>query len=474
MTEYPTESGATETRHDGRNGGNRNETRMFRSFRHTETAAALLFLLNWLAWTVPLGILTGSACSLFLWLLDLVTQQRTGTPALLYLLPAGGAATGFLYHRFGQPADAGNNLIIDEIHEPEGRVPTRMAPLVLAGTLVTHLFGGSAGREGTAVQMGGSLAAWLGQLIPGTDRQTMQTLLMCGISGGFAGVFGTPAAGAVFGVEVLVAGRARTAALVPCMMAALISDRCCLAWGTEHTLYSVSAAALSGGHRYGAAGLHLLICVVGCAIGFGLVSRMFSEMQHTLQTLFQRMIKSPIWRPAVGGLIVILLVRLLGTRDFLGLGVSSDDTSAVTILSCFQAEGSHTWSWLWKLIFTVVTVASGFRGGEVTPLFFIGAALGNTLSGLLGVPADLFAALGFVSVFAGATNTPVACIIMAVELFGGDYTVCFAVSCVVACLFSGNTGIYGSQRIPDCKATGATMQPNETIRSIRQKRWAEK
>jgi H+/Cl- antiporter ClcA len=325
--------------------------------------------------------------------------------------------------------------------------------------------------------MGGSIAGIWGRLIPGLQRDDLKLVLMCGVSAGFGGVFGTPVAGAVFAVEMLAAGHFKLRAALPCLMAAMVSDRACAAWGTLHTVYPLlDSVRPPGTAQISHAALletGLLLRVVLAGILFGLASRLFSELTHAVQAGFKRFIRSPILRPVVGGCLVIVLVQLLGTTDYLGLGVTSADPKAVTILSCFHAGGAATWSWFWKILFTAVTIGSGFKGGEVTPLFFIGAALGNTLAVFSGAPADLFAAIGFVSVFAGATNTPLACTIMAVELFGGQYTVCFALSCLLAYVFSGNTGVYSSQGLPESKVDGTVMPDGTTIRSVRQNRQQE-
>ncbi|WP_437224902.1 voltage-gated chloride channel family protein [Planctomicrobium sp. SH661] len=405
-------------------------------------------MLKWIALAVPVGIITGSACALFLWLLDVVTVLRFQNPWLLYLLPIAGAAIGWMYHRWGRSVEAGNNLIIDEIHEPGGGVPWRMAPLVLIGTIITHLFGGSAGREGTAVQMGGSFASGLTRLIPGLSEQDVRCLLMAGIAAGFGGVFGTPVAGMIFAMEVLVVGRMHSIASLPCLVASIVSDQTCTAWGIQHTPYFIASVLPKG------SSLHLaplvpwtVFCTVLAGLAFGLLSLIFAELTHGLGRLFKSWIRWPILRPVIGGTIVIALVQLLGTRDYLGLGVTSPDEHAVTIVSAFQPGGAHSFSWFWKILFTAITLGSGFKGGEVTPLFFIGATAGNILAVHLGVPVDLFAALGFVAVFAGATNTPIACTVMAVELFGSEHLLYFMIACLTAYLASGQSGIYSSQRV---------------------------
>ena len=413
-------------------------------------------LLRWIVLVVPVAILAGSASAFFLWALDEVTRLRWEHGWLLFLLPLGGLAVGWLYHTYGRQAEAGSNLIMEEIHEPGGGVPGRMAPLVLVGTLVTHLFGGSAGREGTAVQMGGSLASVYARVCR-INPVTVRVLLMAGVAAGFGSVFGTPLTGAVFALEVLVVGRMQYDALIPVLVASVVGDYTCTAWGIHHAAYHLNFAGAAGTlHLFD--GL-LLGKVVLVAVLFGLASQLFAVLTHTLKERFTRLIAYAPLRPAVGGLLVVALVYLVGTRDYLGIGITSPNPGAVTILSAFQAGGAEPWSWGWKLLFTAVTLASGFKGGEVTPLFFIGATLGHSLAVLLGAPVDLFAALGFIAVFAGATNTPLACTIMGIELFGATHTVYFAIACAVAYLFSGHSGIYSGQRSGVAKKDAAWPPP---------------
>jgi H+/Cl- antiporter ClcA len=430
----------------------------------------LRLALQALALIVPMSVAVGSACAFFLWSLDGVTRVFFAHPWLVWLLPAGGVAVGLIYHWVGRVAEGGNNLIIDHIHEPGGGVPRRMAPLVLFGTLVTHLFGGSAGREGTAVQMGGSIASafckWLR-----LDAPTVRLMLMCGVAAGFGAVFGTPLAGAIFAMEVLTIGRVEYHALLPCLIASVAADWACHAWGIGHTHYVVSYLATS---EAPSAFFHLepwlLAKVVLASAAFGLASTLFAELCHRLSAFFKGAIAYPPLRPALGGALVIGLWLVAGTPDYLGLGVLPRDAHSLVIQTFFTSPEIHGWSWLWKLVFTAVTVSSGFKGGEVTPLFFIGAALGNALSGWLGAPPDLFAALGFVGIFAGATNTPVACTLMGIELFGATHAVYLAVSCFFAWFFSGHSGIYLSQRIAVPKMRGPALPPEISLRHAREDR----
>lgn len=391
---------------------------------------------------LPLAALAGSASAGFLWALEACTRLRWEHGWLLFLLPVGGFAVGWVYHVIGRDAEKGSNLIIEEIHRPGGGVPARMAPLVLIGTLLTHLFGGSAGREGTAVQMAGSLAGTYARLCRVSAGQ-IRVLLMAGIAAGFASVFGTPLTGAVFAMEVLVIGRMQYDALLPVLVAAVVGDLTCSAWGIHHTPYHIAVSEASGTPWH--LDLRLLGLTIVAAVAFGWASRVFVAITHTIKDQSARFISYPPLRPVLGGLVVIALVYLVGTRDFLGIGVTSPDPKAVTILSAFEPGGATPWSWWWKLLFTAVTLGTGFKGGEVTPLFFIGAALGHALAVPLGVPVDLFAGLGFIAVFAGATNTPLACTLMGIELFGGHFAVYFAVACFIAYVFSGKKGVYSAQ-----------------------------
>lgn len=403
---------------------------------------------------LTVAVITGSTVAFFLWALEKMTETQWRHPALLWALPLGGFAVGWLYHHFGKGSEKGNNLLIEEIHQPGGGVPLRMAPLVLLGTLVTHLFGGSAGREGTAVQMGGSIADGLARLFR-VAAENRRLMLMCGVAAGFGAVFGTPLTGAIFAMEVLVIGRMDYRALFPLLLASVAGDAVCSAWGIHHTIYQLDVPHSAGVHAVFNAPLLLKAAAAG--ICFGLASRLFASLTHGLQRGFARLIPWAPLRPFAGGILVIGLTLLLGTRDFLGLGVQAPPLGHVSILSSFSEGGAGAWSWLGKTLFTSVTISSGFKGGEVTPLFFIGSTLGHSLGVLLHEPVALFAALGFIAVFAGAANTPLACTLMGIELFGAHYAVCFGVACFAAYACSGHEGIYRAQRIGIAKKRTLTQ-----------------
>lgn len=408
----------------------------------------LKHIVRWTVLTAPVAIAIGSMVALFLWLLNWSIHFRFSHPWLLYILPLAGLVIWFVYKKWGGASDKGNNLIMEEIHTPGGGIPKRLTPLVLAATVVTHLFGGSAGREGTAVQIGGSIAQFFSKQfnLNATDTRIMLT---AGIAAGFGAVFGTPLAGAIFALEVLAVGRIQYDALLACLVAAIIGDLTVSAWGIHHTAYHIDIipATQNALSSYFHLDIQLLLKVIAAAVVFGITSRLFAQAVHAVKNTMNKFISAQWFVPVIGGVLIIALTLIIGKPDYLSLGVDAEYPGAVTIPSAFHLNGADTWSWLWKTIYTAITLGSGFKGGEVTPLFYIGATLGNTLSQLMDAPVSLFAALGFIAVFAGATNTPLACTIMGVELFGGEYVLLFAIACFTAYFFSGKTGIYGAQRI---------------------------
>jgi H+/Cl- antiporter ClcA len=413
-----------------------------------KTLTVLRSLVRWFLLTAPLAITVGSIVAFFLWALKRSIHYRFEHPWLLYLLPLAGVAIHFIYQFIGKHAEKGNTLILEQIQEDSGTVPKRMAPLILATTLMTHLFGGSAGREGTAVQMGGSIASMFNGLfkLGSKDRRIM---LSAGLAAGFGAVFGTPITGAIFAIEVLTRGKFNYKVLLPALMASLLADATVNAWAVSHQHYRIDELPISA--DYFSRTLHfdllLVLKVIPAAAAFGLASYLFTHMIGKIKAACNHLFKIKWLIPFVGGLLIIVLTQLLGKPDYLSLGVDPEYPAAVTLQSAFHLGGAHPWSWFWKTIYTTITIGTGFKGGEVTPLFYIGATLGNILSVILNAPVSLFAALGFIAVFAGATNTPLACTIMGAELFGTEHIAFFALACFIAYLCSGHIGIYG-QREP--------------------------
>ncbi|HSJ69525.1 MAG TPA: voltage-gated chloride channel family protein [Anditalea sp.] len=408
-----------------------NELLKLQHFLKREFVPNFIFTAKWLLIATVVGILAGSASAFFLISLSWATEYREANIWLIALLPLGGFTIGWVYHRFGESVVKGNNQLLEEFYNPLKVIPLRMAPLVLFGTIATHLFGGSAGREGTAVQMGGAIAdqftKWF--KLSNTDRKALITI---GVAAGFASVFGTPLAGAVFALEWLVIGRVRYESILPAFIGAYVAHWTCAGFfDVHHTAYVIPLIPDIT--------IANMMWIIPAGICFGLAGRIFAKATHLWSQFFRTFINYPPLRPVLGGLAVAGLVFLIGTTKYIGLGIP-------TIVDAFT-EDLPWYDFLAKIGFTSLTLGAGFKGGEVTPLFYTGATLGNALSGIIPLPMALLAGMGFVGVFSGATNTPLACTLMGIELFGAESGVYVGLACVVAYIFSGHAGIYNSQII---------------------------
>ncbi|MDG0974072.1 MAG: chloride channel protein [Crocinitomicaceae bacterium] len=394
------------------------------------TQALLPKLVVWTLIILFVGSAVGSSSALFLWLLDVVTEARTNYGVLIFFLPLGGLIIGIVYHFFANGVEKETNLLIDEMVEPHRRIHWKLAPLVVVGTLLTHLFGGSAGREGTAVQMGGAIADWIGGLFK-TIQLNRKIILRMGAAAGFAGVFGTPLAGAVFAVELDRARAFNLIGLLPIVLVSFLSDLSCQVWGVSHTGYTISEVPIFTLQHIGS------VLFLGGI--FGGVAGLFSWGKKYLTEGVQQLLPNSIVRLSLGGLLLAVVFVTLNLEAYSGLGIP--------IIQDAFTEASHGGVFAVKFLFTLFTLAVGFKGGEATPLFFIGATLGSTLAIYFGLPLSFVAGLGFIAVFAGATNTPLACAIMGVEMFGPTGGLWYLLVCVVAFYTSGRTTVYSAQRV---------------------------
>ncbi len=394
----------------------------------------LLLTLKWIFICVLIGLFSGSASAFFLVALEWVTQFRGNHNWIIWFLPLGGLCIGYLYHYIGQEVVKGNNLLLEEYENPSKTIPFKMVPLVFISTLITHLFGGSAGREGTAVQMGGAIADQFTTIFK-LDNSDRKTLIILGISAGFASVFGTPLAGALFALEVLYFSKINFRSIILSFLVAYIAYFTVEFWQVKHTLYKIPFVPEIS--------LNTIFWLISVGVLFGLAAMVFSKTTHLWGQLFSKTIAYAPIRPFVGGLVLAIAIYCIGTTKYIGLGIPE-------IVNSFSFQ-NNWYDFLIKILFTGFTLGAGFKGGEVTPLFFVGATLGSALSLVVPLPMALLAGMGFVAVFSGATHTPIACTVMGIELFGIESALFIGIACLIAYFASGSIGIYHSQNVKGAK-----------------------
>ena len=372
------------------------------------------------------GGLVGTAFNLSV---GYVTRFRQGHPWLLYLLPAGGLVIGLIYHLL-HTENKNTNTIIDAV-QLGNPVPLALVPAMFISTVITHLFGGSAGREGAALQIGGSLGFEVGKLCR-LDDKDMRIATLSGMSAVFSALFGTPLTATVFALEVISVGVIYYSAFVPCLVASLIALQIAALAGIAPEHFVIGTPVPLNGAD--------VLRVAGLAILCTLVSIVFCLVMHGTEHLIHKKIPNGFVRAVCGGAAIIGLTLLLGTGEFNGAGMDS-------IRRAIEEGVTRPDAFFWKLLFTAVTLGTGYKGGEVVPCFFVGATFGCAVGGLLGLPAGFAAAIGLVCVFCGAVNCPLASILLSVELFGSEELVYFALACGVAYMLSGYFGLYSSQKI---------------------------
>ena len=396
--------------------------------RITHYSLYVTALLKWLAVGALVGGVGGFVGALFHLGVDCATNVRLAHPWILYLLPLGGVVIALLY-RLCRLEGAGTNAVIESVHFGK-KIPTLLVPLIFVSTVITHLCGGSAGREGAALQIGGGIGYRVGRLLK-LDDKDMRLVTLCGMSAVFAALFGTPLTATIFALEVISVGILHYSGLIPCLVASVTAYGVSLLFGIAPMRYSVALAPLEFG-------LLLRVCVL--AVVCALVSIVFCVAMHKTEQFAAKTVKNIYLRAFLGGVIVIVLTLIVGDESYNGIGTD--------IIASALGEGkAPAWGFLWKIAFTAVTIGFGFKGGEIVPTMFIGAVLGCTVGPLLGIPAQFASAIALVAVFCGAVNCPIASIILSVELFGSGELLYFALACGISYMLSGYFGLYSSQKI---------------------------
>ncbi|MCF6410761.1 voltage-gated chloride channel family protein [Pseudalkalibacillus salsuginis] len=417
-----------------------------------------LILGKWIIFGSIIGVIVGSTTTFLLETNDYLGSVREKSGWLIFLLPFGGLILGYIYMNYGKvflnntlndTAEL-NNLVIDAVHGKK-EVPRRMGPIVYFGTFITVLFGGSTGREGAAVQMGGSVATAVNKFFK-VNRFDTKIFIMCGISAGFGAAFGAPITGAVFGMEMAALGKLKFEALVPCLVASFVGHFITTAaWGHEHAEFIIqSVPELS---------VITFLKVILASVIFSLLSVLYCQLRHGIQKLSEKLFKkNHMKRAFVGGMIIVALTLIVGSQDYNGRGLDMLEQS-------FK-EDVPPFAFLAKLIFTSITLGTGFVGGEAIPLFFMGATLGNTLHTFMDLPMSFLAALGLIAAFCGGANTPIAAFLLAMEMFDGKGLEYFFVACIVSYLFSGHHGLWPSQKIYEPKSRLYNIPRGETIEKV--------
>ena len=386
-------------------------------------------LVKWLLLAVVVGCITGAASTLFSFVLKAVTSYRKANSWIFYFMPLAGLCIVFFYEKFGKD-DGGTNQVLSTVRSQDD-VPWRSGPLIFLSTALTHLTGSSAGREGAAIQLGGSIANLLGRCIH-LDEEDRHVIVMCGMSAAFSALFGTPMAAAVFAMEVVSVGVMYYTALMPCMIASLVASRFAAGMGiTPEAFHVVNIPALSL-----ETGLKMGVVAIGCAV----VSILFCIILNETARLYGKYLPNKYVRVVVGAALVIVITLLLNTSDYMGAGAELIEKAVET------GETDYT-AFLWKMILTALTMRAGFRGGEIVPSFCVGATFGCMMGQLLGISPSICAACGMAAVFCGVTNCPITSILIAFEMFGFEGVSFYLIAVSISYAASGYYGLYKDQTI---------------------------
>lgn len=411
---------------DGKNDRDREGFIPYYRKRFTKNVKSFI---KWLALALLTGMVVGGVSSLFSYVLGTVTVFRKDHLWMFLLLPISGVVIVFLYNTFGEK-DGGTNQVLSTVRAQD-EVPFRSAPLIFVSTALTHLTGGSAGREGAAIQLGGSIGNQMGRWMK-LDEEDKHVLVMCGMSAAFAALFGTPMAAAIFALEVVSVGIMYYTALMPCIISALVASNLAVGLGIHPEVFHVSGIPELTWMN----GLKMGIIAIGCA----LVSAVFCIALKQTGRFFEKKLPNKYIRIIVASLVVIIVTICLRTTDYMGAG-------AEVITRAIEEGQAHPFAFFWKLLLTVITMKAGFRGGEIVPSFCIGASLGCCLGSLLGLSPSLCAAAGMVAVFCGVTNCPITSILIAFELFGFQGVAYYLIAVSISYAISGYYSLYKTQTI---------------------------
>jgi len=382
---------------------------------------------------VLLGILVGDIVGLvsvaFHFAVDYATKFRITHSFIVFMLPLGGLFIVWFYKALGVENDQGTNYVLVSCRE-EKTVPFKLTPLIFVGTTVTHLFGGSAGREGAALQMGSSISNTIGRLFK-FDNSDMNIMSMCGMAAAFSALFGTPVTAAIFSIEVIHIGVMRFSALLPCIVASITGYLVSKYLGVSPTVFNIKQINTLDVSNM----CRVLMLAVLCAF----VSTFFCYVLKKTAKFYADYFENKYLRAAVGGIIIVVITLIAGTGDYNGMGMD-------VIKRMFNGR-FPIYAFLLKTIFTAFTLGAGFKGGEIVPSFYVGAAFGNAVAPIFGISPAFGAGIGIISVFCGVTNCPVAALVLGVELFGAQGMVYYAAACAVSYMLSGYTSLYTSQKI---------------------------
>ena len=389
----------------------------------------VIMFLKWSLISVITGLIVGAFSTLFAFIMNIMTEYRQQNDYMLYFLPLGGIVTVFLYSAFNYKNDKGTNLVLSTIHA-KSEIPLKMAPLIFITTIITHVFGGSAGREGAALQLGGSIGNQIGRTLKLSEADK-RVVVLCGMSAAFSALFGTPMAAAIFSLEVVSVGVMYYAALLPCVFSSIIATCFAKVSGIRETDFAVVEFPELNIIN----ALEIVLLAVICAV----VSILFIIILHSTGDLFRKYLKNPYVRITLAGCAIVALSLLLGTRDYNGAGMD-------VIARAVNGE-AVPYAFVLKIIFTAITIEAGFRGGEIVPSFFIGATLGCTFGSLIGFSPSVCAAVGLIALFCGVTNCPITSLLISFELFGAGGVPFFLIAVAVSYFMSGYYGLYKDQTI---------------------------